>query len=142
MYSFRYHSDLDMCLSSAQTLQGRVADLVGCLENRAGYFPGRLDDCLDQLRPLFHAEEELMIRTKYPDYPMSRLAHNSFLYRMLSLREQDRFWENEEHAASWLTEHEKLDGSMFLSYLQRLAPPRERYIPEPDHVLLGWKIVR
>lgn len=142
--SFHYRCSSAMCVSAAETLQRRMESLIQNLSDPGVYYPGRLDDCLDRLRPLFNAEEILMIQTRYPDYPLQQMAHRCFMREMLGLRGNGLFSENEKCACEWLTRHETVGDSLFRTYLKELMPEKKAAvcrIPTPDRVLLTMKLL-
>lgn len=142
--SFHYRCSSAMCMSAARTLQTRMESLIQNLSDPGVYYPGRLDDCLEQLRPLFNAEEILMIQTRYPDYPLQQMAHRCFMREMLGLRGNGLFSENEKCACEWLTRHESVGGSLFRIYLNDLMPEKKPDIcrmPMPENVMMTMKIL-
>lgn len=134
-------------VSMAELIQRHLQNIIYELEDAAAWIPGRIHEHLNMIRPLFDAEEILMIQSHYPDYDFQKNAHCCFLRKMNTLKKSGNFIETEQYAADWLHTHEAISGTMFHNYLRnRLGAKRE---PEetilidvnPEYVILPVKII-
>ncbi|MBR2426587.1 MAG: hypothetical protein IKB16_07585 [Lentisphaeria bacterium] len=134
-------------VSMAELIQQQLQNIIFELDDNTAWIPGRLDDCLNMIRPLFDAEEILMIQSHYPDYYFQKNAHGCFMRTMSKFRKSGQFMESEQYAATWLHVHESVSGTMFHHYLQNRAgnkkDPEEIMLMElnPDYIVLPMKIV-
>ena len=104
-------------VSMSQLIQKRLYEIICELNDDAAWSPGRLHKSLNRIRPLFDAEENLMIQSHYPDYPFQRNAHCCFMREMAIMKKSANFLESEHYAVTWLNSHEALSGAMFHNYL-------------------------
>ncbi|MBR4075286.1 MAG: hypothetical protein IKK25_00280 [Lentisphaeria bacterium] len=95
-------------------------------------------DILGELRLLFHEEEVLMIRTRYPDYKSQQIAHSCFLKRMY-LQQTTSGNDFGQDAVQWLTRHETISDALFRIYLEKKTIRTAENIifdlHAPDHVI-------
>ena len=119
-------------VSMSQLIQKRLQEIICELDDDAAWSPGRLHESLNRIRPLFDAEENLMIQSHYPDYPYQRNAHCCFMREMAIMKKSANFLESEHYAVTWLNSHESLSGTMFHNYLLSLSGEKK----ESDMILL------
>lgn len=119
-------------VSMSELIQKHLQKIIYDLGDDAAWSPGRFHECLNLIRPLFDAEEILMIQSHYPDYTFQKNAHCCFMREMTRLKKSGRFMENEHYAADWLNSHESLSGTMFHNYLLSRADEKK----EPEMTLL------
>ena len=119
-------------VSMSELIQKRLRNIISELGNDAAWTPGRLHESLNLIRPLFDAEENLMIQSHYPDYTFQKNAHCYFLREMEILKKSSKFLETERYAAAWLNSHEALGGEKFHHYLLSQSDEKK----EPEMTLL------
>lgn len=135
-------------VSMAQLIQKQLRAIIYDLDDAAAWIPGRIHDHLNMIRPLFDAEEILMIQSHYPDYDFQKNAHCCFIRKMTQLKKSGDFIETEHYAADWLHSHESISGALFHNYLQNRAgkyrDPEDTLLIDlnPEYVMLPVKIIK
>lgn len=125
-------------MSMQQLIQRKIRHIVCRLENNVCRLYDPFQDILGELRLLFHEEEVLMIRTRYPDYKSQQIAHSCFLKRMY-LQQTASGNDFGQDAVQWLTRHETISDALFRIYLEKkIIRAAENIIFDlhaPDHVI-------